>query len=145
MAVLRNAGTRQNTWAIRLKVNGQDFDVWDKKTGGEIDSEDGKYSPGAMRPPIDLGGQKNTGNVTLERYYDRIDDHSKINILLQAAGSGQVVITQRPMDPDGNEFGPSITYVGRLKRVSPPDTDSESNTAAMLSVECVIRGYPSAV
>lgn len=142
---VRDAGTRQDTWVIRLHLDGVSFGIWDKKTGGEVDSDDIKYYPGGMVPPIMLGGKVTTGNVTLQRLYDRVDDHGKINTLIQAAGRGKITVSQRPMDQDGNEVGRSITYTGLLKKVSPPDTDSESTTAALYEIECTINGSPSAV
>jgi len=142
---LRDAGTRQDTWIITVHLDGVSFGIWDKKTGGEVDSDDIKYYPGGMLPPIMLGGKVTTGNVTLQRLYDRIDDHGKINTLMAAAGRGNVTVAQRPMDPDGNPVGKAITYTGVLKRVSPPDTDSESTTAALYEIEATINGTPSAV
>ena len=144
MAV-RDAGTRQDTFVVRLTVNGADFGVWDKKTGGELDSEATIYFPGGMRQQQDLGGRKNAGNVTLQRLYDRIDDHDRISILLNASGRGKVTVSQRPMDENANEYGKSIVWNGRLKRVSPPDVDSESSTAALIEVEVSVKGYPTAV
>lgn len=145
MAPIRNTPTRQDTWVIRAVLNGTPLGIWDKKTGGEIDSEDTKYYPGGMLPPIMLTGRRTTGNVTLQRLYDRIDDHDKINTLLTAAGRGDMSITQRPMDPDGHEYGKSITYTGKLKRVQVPEVDSESSTAAMVEIEVTIDGFPSSI
>jgi hypothetical protein len=142
---VRNAGTRQDTWVIRLTVNGESFGIWDKKSGGAVDSEDTKYYPGGMAQQIPLGGRKTTDNVTLSRLYDRHDDHDRINTLLNAAGKGSVTISQRPMDPDGNEYGRPLIYTGKLKRVNPPDTDSESSGAALIEIEASISGYPAAV
>lgn len=146
----RTAGTRQDTWIIRCILTTEtgssvNLGVFDKKSGGELDSDDIKYYPGGMVPPISLGGKRTTGNVTLQRLYDRIDDHDKINTLFLAAGKGQIKIAQRPMDPDGHEYGKSIQYVGTLKRVSVPETDSESTSAAMLEIEVGIAGYPVTV
>jgi hypothetical protein len=145
---LRTQGTRQDTWIIRCTLKTPtggtiNLGVWDKKSGGELDSDDIKYYPGGMVPPISLGGKKTTGNVTLQRLYDRADDHDKINSLLTAVGKGQMSIAQRPMDPDGHEYGKSIHYVGTLKRVTVPETDSESTSAAMLEIEVGIAGYPT--
>jgi hypothetical protein len=144
---LRTAGTRQDTWIIRCVLKNAtggtvNLGIWDKKTGGELDSDDIKYYPGGMVPPISLGGKKTTGNVTLQRLYDRHDDHDRIMSMLNAVGKGQMTISQKPMDPDGHEYGKAIQYVGTLKRVTVPETDSESTTAAMLEIEIGIAGYP---
>lgn len=145
MAAPRDAGTRQDTFVLRLTVNGVPFGIWDKKTGGELDSDSTTYYPGGMRAQQDLGGRKTAGNITLQRLYDRIDDHDRINTLLNGAGRAKITITQRPMDEDGNEYGKSITWNGRLKRVLPPDVDSESSAAAIIEIECTVKGTPIAV
>jgi len=145
MAATRNAPVRQDQWAIRVKLNGNTTGVWDKKTGGAVDSDDGKYYPGDMAEPLALGGRKTTDNVTLQRFYDIHDDHAMVNSFINAAGKGAITITQRPLDENGNGFGKTITYDGKLKRVLIPETDSESGTVAMIEIEVIISGFPSAI
>jgi hypothetical protein len=144
MAV-RNAGTRQDTFILRLTVAGNNYGVWDKKTGGELDSDDLKYNPGGMADTLSLGGRILPGNVVLQRLYDRKDDHDRINTLLNGVGKASVSLAQRPMDQDGNEYGKSIIYTGKLKRVNVPDVDSEANSAAMVEIEISIAGRPQAI
>lgn len=135
--------TRQDTWFVGVHLNGNSLGVWDKKTGGEVDSDDNKYYPGGMADAIALGGHGTTGNVTLQRIYDRFDDHEIIAYLFEQAGKGIVTVTQRPLDPDGVGYGKRITYHGILKRVQPPEVDSESTTAALIEIEVTIKGRPS--
>src|SRR4051812_6328274 len=112
MAV-RNAGTRQDTFTVIVTLNGNSLGIWDKKSGGEVDSEENKYYPGGMQPPQDLGGKVTPGNVTCSRLYDRHDDHDKINTLLNAVGKGSMTVSQRPMDVNGNPYGRPIIYRGK--------------------------------
>lgn len=144
MPATRDAGTRQDTFVIRVVLDGSPLGIWDKKTGGALDSDELKYYPGGMRQAISLGGKKTTDNITLQRLYDRKDDHDKINTLFNAVGRGKLTISQKPMDPDGNEYGRPIIWVGTLKRVFVPDTDSEGNAAALVEIEATIAGQPSA-
>lgn len=144
MAV-RDAGTRQDTFVIRVTLNGQSLGIWDKLTGGDADSDATIYYPGAMRAQQDLGGRKTAANVIVSRLYDRIDDHDKINTLLAARGTGKVTISMRPMDENENEYGKSLTWNGRLKRVKQPDVDSESSSAAIIELEIAIKGSPVAI
>lgn len=144
-AGIRQAGTRQDTFLVRVHINGEPFGVWDKKTGGALDSDDVKYYPGGMVPPITLGGKKTTDNVTLQRNYDRHDDHDQINKLFAAVGRGKITINQTPMDQDQHPYGKSITYSGILKRVMVPDVDSESTTASLIEIEAAIDGSPAAI
>lgn len=147
MAATRNAPTRQDTFLLTVTLNGNSLGVWDKKTGGGIDSNELKYQPGGINvPPLSLGGKKIAGNVTLQREYDRVDDHDKINTLYNAAGRGKVTISQRPLDFDENPYGRALLWTGTLKKVQEPDVDSEGgNTAALIEIEVTISGYPSAV
>lgn len=135
--------TRQDTWSIIVKFRGNTIGFFDKKSGGAVDSEDTKYYPGDMADPISLGGRKTTDNVTLQRIYDGNDDHEIIGELMEGVGRANVTVTQRPKDPDGNSFGKRITYDGKLKRVLPPETDSESSSAALLEIEVAPIGTPS--
>lgn len=134
--------TRSDTWAISVSINGINWGIFDKKSGGQVDSDTSTYKPGAMAPPIVLGASKTTENVTLERNYRLGRDHDNIQKLYDAVGSGRVVVSQQPLDADGNVYGNPIVYRGILKRVKAPDTDSESDAAAMLELEVQIEGYP---
>lgn len=139
---VRNSPQRQDMWGIIVVYQGNTTGFWDKKSGGAVDSDDNKYYPGAMAAPISLGGRKTTDNVTLQRIYDRDEDHLLLPKLIEGAGKSRVKITQRPYDQDGNGYGDKITYNGILKRVQPPDVDSESGSAAMLEIEVTISGTP---
>lgn len=145
MAAVREAGTRQDTFVVRLTVNGVSFGVWDKKSGGELDSESTLYYPGNMRDAQDLGGRATPGAITLSRNYDRVDDHDRVNTYLTGVGKAKCTVGITPLDENGNEHGKTIIWNGRLKRVSTPDVDSESSSAAMIEVEIVVRGKPAAI
>jgi hypothetical protein len=144
MPTLRNSGARQDTWIINVHLNGNTLGVWDKKTGGELDSDEVKYYPGGMAMPQSLGGRRTTGNLTLQRLFDRVDDLSKINTILNAVGKGKVDVAQRVMDLDGNPVGRAVHWTGILKRAQVPDVDSESTTAALLEIEVSVSGFPVA-
>lgn len=131
---------RQDQYTVSVSVNDEDYGVWDKFSGGAADSEERKYKPGGMAPELSLGGQQTVTNVTVSRLYDLERDHSTIKTLLSLAGKAEAVIKKQPLDADGNAFGEPITYRGTLKTVTPPDTDSESNEAAMVEIEVSSAG-----
>jgi hypothetical protein len=55
-----------------------------------------------------------------------------------------VTVADQPLDFNGNASGiDSLVYSGTLKRVTPPDADSESSTAAIIELEITVEGYPS--
>lgn len=134
--------TRADTWRTTVTLDGENMGVWDKKTGGKVTSSVTQYLPGGMAPQISLGGTKTTENVTLERLYRLQRDHKKIQKWINAVGRGSIVINQQPLDVDGNAFGTPIVYKGTLMSVTPPENDSTSTSAAMLSIEVVIDSQP---
>lgn len=145
MATIRDQGTRQDTFVLRLTINGENWGIWDKKTGGDQDSDASTYYPGGMKDQVDLGGRSTASNITIQRLYDRADDHDRVERLLAAPGRAKYTLAQRPMDKDENEYGKSIVWTGTVKRCLPPDVDSESSTAAMIELELTVKGRPAVV
>lgn len=142
--------TRADTYALNVQIAHPrtgtliDYGIFDKMSGGEIDSDDNQYKPGAMGPPVSLGGPKSVGNVTVSRLYRLARDHDGVQQLIDAAGKSRMVVTKQPLDIDGNAYGRPIVYKGILKRVSPPDVDSESSDAGLIEYEMTVDGFPSA-
>lgn len=135
--------SRQDTWVLRVYLDNVYMGIWDKKTGGEFDSDEAKYYPGNMAPAISLGGKRTTGNITLQRFYGRQRDHDNIQKWFNAVGRGIVTVSQKPKDFDGIEYGKPIIYNGTLKRCSPPDVDSEGTGVALFEIEVTVDGDPS--
>jgi hypothetical protein len=144
-------GTRQDTFKVDVWVEDvsnpnrpmMPLGVFDKKTGGEVDSEEYKYNPGGMAEPVSLGGRRNNGNVTVQRLYRLVRDHANLTQkLFNGAGKASMIIAQGVLDTDGNSFGRPITYRGTLKRVLVPEVDSEGSDAALLELEMTVEGTP---
>jgi hypothetical protein len=127
--------TRKDQWAVSVVVDGKNLGIWDQLTGGEVDSADSIYRPGAMGLPISLGGYVTVGALTVQRLYDIDRDGPIIHWLIGRAGKGSVTIHKKSLDTDGNVYGPVMTYVARLKKVTPPEADSMLADAAMLQLE----------
>jgi hypothetical protein len=135
--------SRQDQYAITVNVDGLDFGIWDKLSGGEIDSEETKYKPGNMGLHVSLGGSVEVGNVTVSVLYRLAvfqagDD--RIHWLIGRVGKGQVTVNRQPLDTDGNAYGKPLVYSGTLKTVTPPEIDSESSDAALLELEVTPAG-----
>jgi hypothetical protein len=114
--------------------------TWDAHEGGAVTAEDLKYSPGGMAPQVSLGGRAVTENIVLRRLYDPDRDHNAIHLWISWVGKASCVVTKQLLDVDGNAFGRPLVYRGKLIRVTPPNHDSESNTAARLEVEISTAG-----
>jgi len=144
--------TREDTYQVNVQIediaagDGSmiDLGVWDKKTGGDLDSTDTVYRPGGMAPQISLGGPKTTTNITVSRLYRLNRDHAHMTRLYRAVGLGKMIVAQQPLDIEGNAFGNPLVWHGRLKTVKAPPVDSEASGASMVELEMTVEGYPSA-
>lgn len=132
--------SRQDQYAVTFTLDGRDLGVWDKLSGGEIDSEETKYKPGSMAPSVSLGGSTEVGNLTVSRLYVLNRDHDNIHWMISRAGKGNCVLSRQPLDADGNAYGRPLVYTGKLKTVTPPEVDSESSDAALLECEVTPAG-----
>jgi hypothetical protein len=136
--------TRKDTFKVSVFIEGMNWTdhIWDKKTGGQVDSEETKYYPGNMEPPVSLGGRKTVENIVVSRLYRHERDHLVINDLFNKVGKAAMSVQQIPLDMNKQPFGSPIVWRGTLKRVTAPEHDSESNDAALLELEMTVEGYP---
>ena len=137
-------GSRQSTFRITLTVDGVDWGVWEKKTGGKTSGNTQTLKPGSMAPQVSLGGTPTTDAITLVRNYDRLRDHPRVGQLLSGVGRAVVVVKQQPLDADGNAYGGPISWNGTLDAVATPDADAASDNSAEITVDITPNGNPSA-
>lgn len=143
--------TREDTWAVNVQIEDVaagdgsmiDLGIWDKKTGGDLDSTETVYRPGGMSPQISLGGPKTTSSITVSRLYRLNRDHQHMGRLWRAVGIGAMLVAQQPLDIEGNVFGQPIVWTGKLKTVKTPAVDSEAAGAALLELEMTVEGEPA--
>jgi hypothetical protein len=141
--------TRRDTFRVTLSIRGldgvhHDFGVWDKKSGGAIDSDIYKYKPGGMAKQVSLGGSKTIEDLTVSRLYRHMRDHLQLQNLINWTGKARVTVSQHVLDTDGNLFGAPIVWTGLLKTTTPPDHDSESTDPAMIELVISPDGDPHA-
>jgi hypothetical protein len=143
-------GQREDTASIQLRIqvpgnsSYTDYGIWDKRSGGELDSEETTYYPGAMADRISLGGRVVPGNNTLQRLFKGDRDQKQLATLYHCVGKAKVTVTEQPLDIDGNAYGHPIVWSGILKKVASPNRDSESNNAALIEIEISTVGRPTA-
>lgn len=131
---------RKDMHLVSVAIDNVPLGTWDVMTGGESDSDELTYKPGGMGPVISLGGSVLIGQVIFSRYFDLQRDNTRIHWLLGRVGKGQVVLVKQPLDVNGHAFGPSLTYKGVLKRVTPPEVDSNATDAAVVECEMTPAG-----
>lgn len=136
--------SRVSQYDVSVSIDGNNLGTFDKMSGGNIDSEELKYRPGAMQPQISLGGSVTVGNVTVSRLYDHSRDHTSVPFLKGRVGKGVAVVRKQPLDVNGAPFGNPIVYTGKLKALNLPEPDSESDDAALMELEVSTSGMVTA-
>jgi|SRR4249920_335382 hypothetical protein len=142
MATSVGGPTRKDTYVLNVVVNGIRLGVFDKMTGGDLDSDEFKYYPGGMVPPVSLGGKVNPANVVVSRLYRLARDHDYVQKLYNGVGKYDCKIIRQPLDIDANPYGSPIVWNGTLKRVTVPEVDSESSDPGLLELEFTPMGNP---
>lgn len=127
--------SRVDQYDVTVAIDSTKLGTFDKQTGGNIDSSETKYKPGAMAPQVSLGGSVEVSNVTVSRLYVLERDHVLVPFMKGRVGKGTVVVTKQPLDVDGHPFGNPIVYSGKFKQLSLPEPDSEATGAALMEIE----------
>lgn len=121
---------RQDQYNVTVSINGVQLGTFDKMSGGDIDSEEVKYKPGAMAPELSLGGSVTVSNITVERLFELGRDTSIIPQLKSWVGKGEVTVVKQPLDINGAPYGTPMVYQGKLKTFTPPPVDSNATSSA---------------
>jgi hypothetical protein len=134
-------GTKSQ-YRVTLSVNGVDYGVWDKKTGGDVQATITKHRPGGMGDEETYGGQPETTDVVLTRVKKRRDrdDIAKIRTLRTLVGIARAVVVEQPLDQDKNAWGDPTVYNGVVMRVSGADVDSTANDPDLYEVGISTNG-----
>lgn len=133
--------SRLDQYDVTVSVDGLgNLGTFDKFAGGEVDSDEQKYRPGGMAPPVSLGGAVTMGNVTVSRLYVLDRDHAIIHQLLAGVGVGGIRVSKQPLDVNKVPYGRPLIYTGKLKMVKPPEHDSTSSDPGVMDVEFVPTG-----
>lgn len=134
-------GQRQDLYRVQVILTGTDGKkckfVFDKMTGGKSSAKVTKYraANGTENEQL-LGGPKTVSDITVTALLTYAM-YEWITWMHEQDGKAQMNVNKQPLDTDGNPYGKALTYVGMLSGVDAPDTDSESETAAMLALTCV--------
>jgi hypothetical protein len=134
------AGNRKDQSAVSATIDGVDTGIWEKKTGGAVDSDDTKIYPGARQAPVSLGGKRLPENITLTRTFFLDRDLPVIKGWMNRVGKAVVIVRDQPLDADDNVLGAPLIQSGKLKMVTPPERDSEASDAAQVVIEVAVDG-----
>lgn len=132
---------RQDQASVSLTVDGTKLPfIFNRREGGNTDSEESKTFPGGMRPQKAHGGPQTVENVTLAGEFIPQQDHEGLRWLRSRAGKGVVSASEQLLDVDGNAFGRPDTWTGVLKSVNTGDYDASSGDPRELEVEVSTDG-----
>lgn len=141
---------RQDQFAIHFSYTDPDsgahvpLGIWDKATGGEVDSTETKYRPGAGAEEITIGGAKTTGNLTIERLCNRDLDGVAIARWMALAGRARCTASIVYLTPNYDaSSAPALVYSGQIKKVTPPNPDSTAQGPALVQIEISVAGLPA--
>lgn len=130
--------TAQSQSLVTLVVNGKPFGVFQTRSGGETTAEVSKYRPGGGAAQRARRGQREHGDVTVSREWERERDLTVERELRKLVGRATASVTDQPLDEDGVVFGKPVTYTGRLMSVNGGDADSDSDDGKTLEVGIVV-------
>src|SRR4051794_24799052 len=87
---------RQNQVNVTFRLGGRDLGKWSAREGGGLDSDPTLHYPGGMEPPVSLGAQPATDDVTIRKLETNLSDDD-LAYLLDAQGSSLagIVVRQR--------------------------------------------------
>jgi hypothetical protein len=131
----RNSLERVTTSITNAAGEFEDWGVFDTFSGGEADSEETRHRAGGGGVEKPLGGSKTVGNVTITRLLELERDWGRLKDLMNRQGSARIIAVRQRLDVDYNAFGDPMTYTGIVKTVTPPDSDSTDDDAAMIEIE----------
>lgn len=141
---------RQDQFAIHFSVTDPDsgahvnLGIWDKADGGDVDSTETKYRPGAGAEEITIGGAKTTGNLTIHRLCNRDVDGVDIARWMRWAGRARCTASIQYLTPNYDATGgPALVYSGQIKKVTPPAPDSTAQGPAIVAIEISVAGLPA--
>lgn len=135
MAIFGQREDLYNVHAIITAEDGTKFKFTaDSMTGGSVKPKETKYrAANGTERQQSLGGSQEVTNVSLKVLLT-FAIYQQLPWILQQSGKAKLDINKQPLDIDGNPFGKALAYSGTLDEVMPPDSNSESDAAGVLTI-----------
>lgn len=130
----------ESQFLITVHIDGVgDCGVFDKRTGGDATAPTAKHRPGGMGPEKAYRTLPTYSDLTVSRVLERDRDYELVRRLRNLSGNAQMVVTEQPLDDDGNAWGSPQTWQGRLTNVKPGQVDSTSQNPRMFEIDCSVQ------
>jgi hypothetical protein len=127
----------QDQYHVTVTVDGNPIGTFDSRSGGETTAEVGKRNTGEGLKVY--RAKPTTGDVTVVRGYERERDHELARRLRGRVGKATMVISEQPLDDDGNAWGAPTTWTGVLSGVNGGDSDADSADPRDLELTMVAK------
>ena len=127
----------QSAYHVTVTVDGTPIGAFDSRTGGETTSEiTSKHTAEGLklRP-----GRATHGDLTVTRDFERERDHDLARRLEKRVGKGEVVVSEQPLDDDGNVWGRPKVWTGRLQGVNTGDANTDSDEGRELELTVSVK------
>ena len=108
--------------------------TFDKFSGGDVQTTINKHRPGGMGPEISFLALPTYSDVMISKAWNTGVDNALWSDLTNVIGNTLASVTVQPLDDGGNAWGAGTVYTGRLTKVTPGGTDSNSNSVRLLEV-----------
>jgi len=133
---------RQDQAGVTLTVNGRELPfLFNKRDGGEVDSETGKSRPAGGKREEAHGGPKTVEDVTLNGEMNPDRDHETLQWLKSLIGSEpEAGVVESALDGNNNPYRVINTWTGILKRVNTGEYDANSSDLREFEIEVTTHG-----
>lgn len=129
----------QVTVTVDLPSGTTSLGVFDKRTGGDTQSQPPKHRPGGGGPEKSYAALPTYADVVVSRVYERSRDHELMRTLGNNAGRVKATVTEQPLDDDFHAWGSPVIWRGRLSTTKPGDYDSTSSAVRMLELTVIVE------
>jgi len=120
---------------ITLSINGINYGVWDKRSGGEAVAKELKYRPGGMGNEVAYTTLPSPTTVTVSRVMENDRDWEFFRNIAQVAGRLGASVSEQPLDNDGNPWGNPVVYSGIYLGVKQGNVDWTSDNPRMIEID----------
>lgn len=127
----------QHDYRVTVAIDGKDIGVFDSRTGGEIEADVQRKNTGTG--PKLYPARAVPGDVTVVRGYERERDHELSRHLATRCGKAQMVVSEQPLDEDGNAWGRPKVFTGLLRTVNTGDVDADSEDPRDLELTMTVK------
>ena len=129
----------QSDSLITVTIDGKPIGIFDSRTGGEVDADGLAVRHTGEGLKLAATRRFTVGDITVSREKERDRDHALAQQLKTRVGKAKMVVSDQPLDEDGNAWGKPDIWTGILKTVNGGDSSADSTDAKELELTMVCK------